>query len=264
VVQRGSHIRPCSNPQEGNVTNNRMRCGERTSPRGKAVCNKILLGLPDDEFRRMRPHLEFLELPNRYTLHEAGRKLRFAYFLNRGMASLVVVMRGERDVEAGVAGNEGFVGAPLIADLQRSPLRGQMQAEGEGFRVDARAFRALLGESPVLRAMLTRYAILLGLQVAQTAACNRLHNVKQRLARWLLLAEDRLGTPTLDITQDFLATMLGTDRPSVSLAASALQRSHAISYRRGVIRIRNRRRLESKACECYGVIRQFDGDLGLR
>jgi CRP-like cAMP-binding protein len=111
---------------------------------------------------------------------------------------------------------------------------------------------------------LIRYAVLQSLQVAQTAACNRLHEVSQRLARWLLLAQDRLDAATVPITHDFLATMLGTDRPSVSLAAASLQRKHLIAYRRGLVRIRNRKRLEAEACECYETIRQFDGELGLR
>jgi CRP-like cAMP-binding protein len=237
---------------------------ERTNAKGQAINNRILLCIPDSEYRRIREHLQFIKLPHHFSLHEPGRRLCYAYFLNCGLASIVVTTTGGRDVEAGIAGCEGFVGAPLIANLNWSPLREVMQVSGEGFRIDAEILQNVLPEAPALRLKLMRYAVLQGLHVAQTAACNRLHDVGQRLARWLLLAQDRLGTETVPITQDFLATMLGTDRPSVSLAASALQRAKAISYQRGIVKVTQRRRLEKKACECYAVIRQFDGELGLR
>ena len=245
------------------MTNNGIRAGERTSSQGKAICNRIVLGLPDDEYRRLRIHLEFLELPHHFSLHEPGRKIEYAYFLNRGLASIVVSMRNGKDVEAGVTGCEGFVGTPFIANLQRSPLREQMQIAGEGFRVNVQILKKILTQSPLLQLSLTRYAIIQSLQIAQTAACNRLHEVGRRLARWLLLAQDRLGASTLPITHDFLATMLGTDRPSVSLAAAKLQRKKLVEYRRGVVTVRNRKRLEAASCECYGVIRQFDSQIGL-
>jgi CRP-like cAMP-binding protein len=242
----------------------RIRAGERTNWEGKAVRNRILLGIPDDEYRSVREHLEYLELPHHYALHQPTRAMRFAYFLNCGLASIIVATRKGKGVEAGVAGQEGFVGAALLAGLKTSPLREQMQIAGNGFRIGAKALRVILAKSPVLRWNLTRYAILLGLQVAQTAACNRLHGVQQRLARWLLLAQDRVNSANVPITHDFLAMMLGTDRPSVSLAAENLQHRKAIAYQRGHLKILHRKKLESIACECYGVIRQFDGELELR
>jgi CRP-like cAMP-binding protein len=111
--------------------------------------------------------------------------------------------------------------------------------------------------------VLSRYAVVQGLQIAQTAGCNRLHDVGERLARWLLMAADRVGSNSLSITHDFLATMLGTDRPSVSVAAEILQRKKIIEYRRGALEILNRKKLEAYACECYRVIRQFNGVLRL-
>jgi CRP-like cAMP-binding protein len=115
-----------------------------------------------------------------------------------------------------------------------------------------------------LKTVLDRYAAVHGLQVAQTAGCNRLHDLEQRLSRWLLLTQDRVGSGLLRITHDFLATMLGTDRPSVSLAAGSLQRKQIIEYTHGAVRILNRKKLETSACECYGVIQQFDGQLASR
>ena len=112
--------------------------------------------------------------------------------------------------------------------------------------------------------MLSRYAAVRGMQVAQTAACNRLHDIGQRLARWLLMTQDRVDSGSLHITHDFLATMLGTDRPSVTAAAGTLQRKKLIKYARGAVEIVNRKKLENSACECYGIIRQYDGELGLK
>jgi CRP-like cAMP-binding protein len=121
-----------------------------------------------------------------------------------------------------------------------------------------------LESTPHLQLMLNRYAVVRSMQVAQTAACNRLHEIKQRLARWLLMTQDRMDSGALPITHDFLATMLGTDRPSVSLAAGVLQRKKIIEYTRGAVKIVNRKKLEDSACECYAVIRLYDGELGLK
>src|SRR6202022_1226997 len=112
--------------------------------------------------------------------------------------------------------------------------------------------------------MLNRYAIVQGMQVAQTAACNRLHDTKQRLARWLLMTQDRVDSESLPITHDFLATMLGTDRPTVSLAAGILQRKKLIKYTRGAVKIVNRKKLEDSACECYEATQRYNDELGLK
>lgn len=236
---------------------------ERTNPEGKPVGNKILMALTELEYQRICPHLEFVNLEQNRSLHEPGEKLRFAYFLNGGLASTVVGTEEGRGVEAGVVGCEGVVGTALAVGLFRSPLRHVMQIGGNGFRITAHALQSTLPETPDLQMRLNRYSVLQGMQVAQTAACNRLHDLGQRLARWLLMARDRLDSPTLAITQDFLATMLGTDRPSVSLAAGALQKNRVIRYSRGMVEILNRKRLEGFACECYRVIRQLYPELGL-
>jgi CRP-like cAMP-binding protein len=139
-----------------------------------------------------------------------------------------------------------------------------MQVSGDGFKIDLNAFQSSLQSSPQLQAILNRYAAVHGLQVAQTAGCNRLHDLEQRLSRWLLLTQDRVGSGLLRITHDFLATMLGTDRPSVSLAAGALQRKRIIEYTHGAVKVLDRKKLETSACECYGVIAQFNGELALK
>jgi len=236
-----------------------LHAGERTNFEGKPVTNAILLAVPDEEFSGMREDLHFAELPQRTILHEPRQKLEFVYFLNSGMISLVFTTRDRETVEVGVVGNEGFVPVSAAAGLHRSPHRAVMQIGGEGFKLSFDKLEAALKASPRLREILNRHAALHGLQVAQTAGCNRLHDLDQRLARWLLLTQDRVGSGLLRITHDFLANMLGTDRPSVSLAAGALQKKRVIEYTHGAVRVLNRKKLESSACECYDVIRQFSG-----
>jgi CRP-like cAMP-binding protein len=241
-----------------------VKAGERTNPAGKPVANKLLLSISDSEYLRMRPHLQFLEFRNHLILHEPPAKLKYVYFLNSGLVSIVVATKGGRDVEAGVVGYEGVVGTALAVGLEKSPLREVVQIEGEGFKIAGHVLGDTLPSTPDLQMRLSRYAVLQGMCVAQTAACNRLHEVEQRLARWLLMAQDRVDTGLLPITHDFLATMLGTDRPSVSLAARALQQNGVIKYGRGSVKILNRKHLEISACECYRVIQQLNGELGLK
>jgi CRP-like cAMP-binding protein len=241
-----------------------VQSGERTNTEGKLVSSLILLSISESDYSSLRPHLEYVSLPNHLVLHEAGGKLEFAYFPNRGLISLVVVMKDGRTAEAGIIGNEGFTGTLAAVGLSRSPLHAVVQITGDGFRVEVGALRNTLKSAPHMQLMLSRYAAIRSMQVAQTAACNRLHDIGQRLARWLLMTQDRVDSGPLLITHDFLATMLGTDRPSVSEAAGVLQKKKLIEYTRGAVKIVNRRNLEDSACECYGVIQQYDGELGLK
>ena len=238
--------------------------GERTNAAGKPVGNVILLSISDSEYGLFRPHLYYVELPDHLVLHEAGAKLDFAYFPNRGLISFVVAMEDGKTAEAGVVGNEGFAGIPAAVGLSRSPLQAVVQISGDGFRVEVEALRKTLESAPHLQLLLSRFAVVQGMQVAQTAACNRLHEIEQRLARWLLMAQDRVDSGVLPITHDFLATMLGTNRSSVSLAAATLRKKNLIRYTPGAVTIVNRKKLEALACECYGIMQQHNGHLGLR
>jgi CRP-like cAMP-binding protein len=238
--------------------------GERTDPAGGAIRNIILLSLPDDEFQLIRPHLEAVDLPQHRILHEPGERLDYGYFVNDGMTSLVVLTNDGRSVEVGIVGREGMVGMPLIVGLQRGLWRGIMQIAGTGVRLRAETLTEILPVAPNLRLELNRYALLHGLQVAQIAACNRLHEIEQRLARWLLMCQDRVDAQSLHLTHEFLAQMLGTGRPSVSLASGMLEQAGVIENLRGNVKIINRKQLESMACECYGIIQNFNGGLGLR
>ena len=241
-----------------------VRAGERTNVEGKPVSNKVLLSTPANEYRLMRPYLEYTDLPSHRSLHEPTQSIEFVYFLNRGMVSQVVVTKDGRTVEVGVVGKEGYVGAGLAVGLSRSSVREVVQIAGDGFQMRGNELGPILRSAPQLQMILGRHAGLQGMQVAQTAACNRLHDIQQRLSRWLLMTQDRVGSGALPITHDFIATMMGTDRSTVSVAASALQKKGIIEYVRGAVRIVNRRKLERSACECYGVIQQLEDDLGLR
>jgi CRP-like cAMP-binding protein len=173
-------------------------------------------------------------------------------------------MKDGRTAEAGIVGNEGFTGTVAAVGLRRSPFQAVVQITGDGFRVKVGALQNTLESAPHLQLMLTQYAAIRGMQIGQTAACNRLHDIGQRLARWLLMTQDRVNSGSLPITHDFLATMLGTDRPTVTSAAGVLQKNELIEYTRGAVKIVNRNKLEDSACECYGVIRQYEGELGLK
>jgi len=236
------------------------RSGTRTA-NGKPVRNEILNSIPESEFNLISPDLEPVELPHRLILHEAGEKLSFAYFLNEGMASHVVLTSDGRSVEIAIVGHEGMVGTPLAVGLHRGPYRSIMQIPGAGFRLKAEFLEEGLAQSPQLRLLLSRYVLTQGLQIAQIAACNRLHEIEQRLARWLLMCQDRVESEYLPITHEFLAQMLGTGRPSVSLAAGILQKNGTIENARGAVKILNRPELEASACECYKAIQQFNRTL---
>ncbi len=241
-----------------------LRAGARTNAAGKAVQNVILLSIPDKEYNLLRPHLGPADLPQYEILEEPGRKIDYTYFLNDGMTSLVALSRDGRSVEVGIVGKEGMIGMSLIAGLNHGTFRAIMQMSGNGMRVRADVFQDILLSAPTLRSELSRFALMHGMQVAQLAACNRLHEVEQRLARWLLMCQDRFDCQLLPLTHEFLAQMLGTGRPSVSLAAGSLEHAGLIENLRGTVKILNRKSLEEVACECYGVIQHFNGGLGLK
>jgi CRP-like cAMP-binding protein len=241
-----------------------VRQGERTNAAGLPVRNVILLSASDNDYASLRDGLEHMELPNHLVLHKASEKLQFAYFPNRGLISLVVTMADGKTAEAGIVGKEGFTGIPAAVGLTRGPLQTVVQITGEGFRIEVGTLQKTLESSPQLQLLLSRFAVIQGILVAQTAACNRLHDIEQRLARWLAMTQDRVDSESLPITHDFLATMLGTNRSSVSLAAGNLQRKKILQYTHGAVTIVNRKRLEDAACECYGVMQQYNGQLGLK
>jgi CRP-like cAMP-binding protein len=218
--------------------------------------NLILLGLPAIELSAAASKLEFVELPTHTILHEPGETLTHVYFINSGLASVLTVMSDGKSVEVGLAGKEGFIGLPLVVGLGSSPTQVIMQVGGSAHQMSAAGFIELLSHSPALERNLNRYAQILGMQATHVAACNRLHEVDERLARWLLMSQDRLGGEIVPLTQEFLAHMLGTRRASVTVAAGILQKAGLITYNRGSVRIDDRSGLEDAACECYTSIKQ--------
>jgi CRP-like cAMP-binding protein len=237
---------------------------EQAESETSSLKNKILLMIPRTEYQLVHPYLEPFQFHHHAILHEPAQKLEFAYFPNQGLLSLLVATEDGKTVEVAMVGNEGVAGVASAVGLTISTLRQLVQISGEGFRIRVEALQTCLESTPLFQMALSRYAVVQGMQIAQTAACNRLHDARERLARWLLMAADRVHSRSLPITHDFLATMLGTDRPSISLAAKLLQKNKIIQYRRGAIEVLSRKKLENSACECYHVIQQFNGVLRLR
>jgi CRP-like cAMP-binding protein len=229
-----------------------------------AVNNLILLSLDPPDYDTLFPHLEACSLKWHMALHEPSEPIDFGYFPNSGVISLVVAVSDGKTVEVGIVGREGFIGAPLAGGLKKSPHRSLVQMPGDGYRIRANVLQELLPSTPKLRTLLTRYALVQSMQLAQTAACNRLHSLEQRLARWLLMSHDRANSHTLTMTHERLASLLGTDRPSVSGVAGSFQKLGIIAYKRGGVEILSRRKLKEVACECYQVIQEYYSQVGLR
>jgi CRP-like cAMP-binding protein len=218
---------------------------------GQHMHNEILLGLPRAESVVLFPYLEYLPMPTHHVLHEAGQTITHGHFINSGLASVLNLMKDGKSVEVGLAGKEGFIGLPLIVGLSTSPTRVVAQVGGSAFRIRASDLKQVLRQCPKLQQELNRFAQTMAMQATQVAACNRLHEVEERLARWLLMSQDRLGGNRVPLTQEFLAHMLGTRRASVTVAAGILQRAGLIKYTRGEVDVVNRPELEDASCECY-------------
>jgi CRP-like cAMP-binding protein len=218
------------------------------------IRNLILLALAALERDALFKKLEFIDMPTNFILHEAAEPITHAYFINDGLASVLSVMKDGKSVEVGLTGREGFVGLPLVIGFGTSATQVVMQVAGNAYRIASADFKDALSCSRPLELALNRYVQSLSLQAVQVAACNRLHEVDERLARWLLMSQDRLGGDIVPLTQEFLAHMLGTRRASVAVAAGILQKAGLITYKRGRVKIEDRSRLEDAACECYSAI----------
>jgi CRP-like cAMP-binding protein len=223
---------------------------------GHAVHNSILLALPTEERKAVFSKMDFVEMPVHSLLNEMAEPIKHGYFINSGLASILNVMSDGKSVEVGLTGNEGFVGLPLAVGFESSPTRALIQIKGTAFQIGAKDMIVLLEDCPQLSKRIHRYAQELALQVTQVAACNRLHQVEERLARWLLMSQDRVGSPSFLLTQEFLSHMLGTRRASVTVAAGVLQKARLITYKRGQVKIENRAKLEAAACECYEILKR--------
>jgi CRP-like cAMP-binding protein len=221
----------------------------------KSDGNRLLAALAPADVARLRPHLELVLLSQRQVLAEPHKPIEHAYFPQRGFVSLVQSMADKSMVEVGIIGREGFVGSPVLLGAATSPVMAMVQAPGEALRIPASVLLKEAADSADLSSLLLRYVQALHVQVTQTAACNGRHALAERLARWLLMAHDRVAGNDLPLTHEFLAIMLGTRRSGVTVAVGALKKVGLIDNDYARITILDRRGLESAACECYQTVR---------
>lgn len=218
--------------------------------------NQLLALVPADERERILASAERVQLGQRVVIYEAGSEMDEVYFPLSGMVSLVIGSEEGETVEIGTVGNEGMLGTPLVLGAARSQFEAVIQVAGEFLRMDRPAFEAELARSGALKAVAQRFAQALTNQIAQSVLCNRVHSVEERLCRWFLMAHDRVGTDEIQLTQNFVAQMLGVHRPSVTVAVGMLQKAGLITYLRGRLVVLDRKGLEAGACECYEIVRQ--------
>lgn len=226
----------------------------------REVQNHLLKRLKPDEYERFARELEFVPLSFQEKLYGQGEPVTHVYFLESGVASIVLDLVEDGDVvEVGTIGREGFAGLPVFFAEPVATTRCFVQVVGAAQRMPASTFTRLLAALPGLHAILMRYASAVLTMVSQTAACNRMHVVEARLARWLLMTHDRVDGDEFSLTQELLGLMLGVRRPAVSIAGATLQKAGLIRYTRGKIAVLDRKGLEEASCECYAhVKRAFD------
>jgi CRP-like cAMP-binding protein len=224
---------------------------------GGPAVNSLLAALSREEYRSLISELEPVALTSGEVLYEPGERIRHVYFLNDGQVSLLMVMADRKALEVGLVGKEGIIGIALALGADTSPVRVLVQGSGSALRMKAASFCEALARFPALQREVNRYAYAKLIQARQTAACNRFHQVEARLARWLLLTQDRVGFDRFHLTHEFVADTLGVRRVGVTNAASSLQGRKLISYQRGNIRILDRPGLEAAACECYEIVRKL-------
>ncbi|WNG34939.1 Crp/Fnr family transcriptional regulator [Archangium violaceum] len=221
--------------------------------------NRLLAALPAGDYERLQPYLEWVALEFKQLLFEVDAPIEHVYFPENLVVSILAVMPDGSAVEVATAGREGMVGLPVFLGSESMSAQAFVQVPGHAWRMSAGALREHSQRSEKLRAVLERYTQALFTQVSQGSACNRLHSIEERCARWLLMTQDRVGASKFPLTQQFLSQMLGVRRAGVSEVASTLQSEGLIRYSRGHVTIVDRERLEAAACECYGIIRrEFD------
>lgn len=228
----------------------------RAKPKPHPDQNHLLAALSPEVQGRLFPHLELTELTLRSLMYEAGRPMRHVYFPTDSIISMQYLMENGASTAISVVGNEGLLGITLYMGGESTPSRSLVQSAGYAYRLPRSRVKDEFCRHGELLLLMLRYTQALITQVAQTAVCNRHHAIEQQLCRWLLLSMDRLSHNNLTMTQEFIANMLGVQRPSVTRAALKLEGLGVISYGRGLIRVLDREKLESMSCECYGVVKK--------
>jgi CRP-like cAMP-binding protein len=223
--------------------------------RAGAFRNRLLQAVPAREAARLQRASEVVALSLREILIRPDERIRYVYFPINAAISLTVIMQDGSAAEVATVGNEGMVGVAVFLGLDSMPVQAMVELEGEAHRIGVTDFRRFAGAGGVFPDVLRRYTYALLTQVEQSSACNRLHPLEARFARWLLMKHDRAGADEFTLTQEFLAEMLGVRRATVTVAAGALQKDGYIRYRRGRMRIVDRKGLERASCECYEVIK---------
>ena len=230
--------------------------------------NGLLRALRPADLDALSGDFETVALKYKESLHEPGDPTPFVYFPDDGVVSLLTVLENGMAVELGHVGREGMVDISVFLGLEASESRIIIQVPGSAQRMDSTRFRKHVDAIPGLRRIMGAYVLEFFTMVAQTTACNRQHTIQQRFARWVLMTQDRTARDEFPITQEFLAEMLGVTRPKVTSAAGAMKRRGLINYRRGLMTVENRGRLEAAACECYALVwdrfEDFEGSLRMR
>lgn len=217
--------------------------------------NRLIALLPDAEQRRLRPHLERVQLPFKHLIYQPDTRMGYAYFPDAGVISHLAVMANGASIELATVGNEGMVGLPILCGVDAAGARYLVQVEGSGLRMKAEVLREESRNDTPFRRLLMLYNVAFITQISQSVACNGLHKITQRCCRWLLMTHDRVNrAPTFPMTHEFLSQMLGVHRPSVTEVLVPLQDAGILTYRRGRITVLDRTRLEAKSCECHRTL----------
>lgn len=218
--------------------------------------NRLLAALPESEFERLLPDLKLVDLASGQVIYQPGEPITQVYFPHWAIISLILDMENGSTVEVGMVGNDGMTGIPVILGGNTTTTTAMVEVPDIATRINADVLKTEFNRGGMLQNILLRYVQVLYSQVAQTAACNRMHALEERLARWLLLVSEGVQSDDLLLTQEFIAQMLGVRRSGVTVAANALSQSGIISYNRGRINILNRDGLEAASCECYQAIKR--------
>jgi CRP-like cAMP-binding protein len=226
----------------------------RAVPSQRRIRNAILAQLPEEEYLRLEPALQPVELVIGAGISRPGEPIEYVYFPDSGLISTDAVTSDGESVEVEVVGRESFTGLPALYNQPQMSHMVIVQGAGYGHRIRPSILREVFLQGGELRRLVHNASYLQMVQISQSVLCNRLHDVEARLARWLLTSADRMETEQLQLTQEFLAQMLGVQRSTVTVAAGVLQRGGMIEYSRGRIAILNRAMLKDSACECYGIV----------